>query len=201
MRRKYPRTPHLSWSESISEDDIVGEDIFPGRDVVITEKMDGENTSLYNDYYHARSINSGNHPSRDYVKSLWGSIKKDIPDGFRICGENLFAKHSIHYKSLKAYFLVFSIWNNDVCLSWKDTVDYCSLLGLLTVPVLYEGLYNKSKLPLVNPEEQEGYVIRSSTSFEYNTFADNVRKYVRKTHVQTNEHWLTKPVEKNLLKE
>lgn len=200
MRRKYPRTPHLSWSESISEDDVVGEDIFPGREVVITEKMDGENTSLYNDYYHARSINSNNHPSRDYVKSLWGSIKKDIPDGFRICGENLFAKHSIHYKNLESYFLVFSIWDKDVCLSWKDTLEYCSLLGLLTVPVLYEGPYNKSKLPLINPNEQEGYVIRSSSSFEYNAFANNVRKFVRKNHIQTDEHWLTKPIEKNLLR-
>ena len=201
MRRKYPRTPHLSWSESIFEDDLIEEDIFPGREVVITEKLDGENTSLYNDYYHARSINSGNHHSRDYVKGLWGSIKDQIPKDFRICGENMFAKHSLHYTNLESYFLVFSIWDGDTCLSWKDTVDYCKLLNLVTVPVLYEGLYDKNKLPTIDPLKQEGYVIRSSNSFEYDDFVNNVRKYVRKGHVQTDEHWLNKPIEKNLLRQ
>jgi hypothetical protein len=201
MRRKYPRTPHLSWSESISEDDTIGEDIFLGTTVVITEKLDGENTSLYNDYYHAHSINSGSHPSRDYVKGLWGSIKDQIPKDFRICGENMFAKHSLHYTNLESYFLVFSIWDGDVCLSWKDTVDYCKLLNLVTVPVLYEGLYDKNKLPTIDPLKQEGYVIRSSNSFEYDDFVNNVRKYVRKGHVQTDEHWLNKPIEKNLLRQ
>ena len=201
MRRKYPRTPHLRWSESIFEDDLIEEDIFPGgREVVITEKMDGENTSLYNDYYHARSINSSNHPSRDYVKGLWGSIKDQIPKDFRICGENMFAKHSLHYTELESYFLVFSIWDGDTCLSWKDTVEYCKLLNLFTVPVLYEGLYDKNKLPIINPLKQEGYVMRSSNSFEYTDFINNVRKYVRKGHVQTDEHWLNKPIEKNVLR-
>ncbi len=201
MRKKYPRTPHLSWSESISEDDIVSEDIFPGREVVITEQLDGENTSLYNDYIHTRSINSGKHPSRDYVTALWGNIKDQIPPTFRICGENMYAKHSIHYTDLESYFFVFSIWDGDLCLSWKDTVEYCKLLDLVTVPVLYEGLYDKSKLPTINPDRQEGYVIRSSSEFMYDSFADNIRKYVRKNHVQTDDHWLTKPVEKNLLRE
>lgn len=163
--------------------------------------MDGENTSLYNNYYHARSINSGNHHSRDYVKGLWGSIKDQIPKDFRICGENMFAKHSLHYTELESYFLVFSIWDGDVCLSWKDTVDYCKLLNLVTVPVLYEGLYDKNKLPTIDPLKQEGYVIRSSNSFEYDDFVNNVRKYVRKGHVQTDEHWLNKPIEKNLLRQ
>lgn len=36
--------------------------------VVITEKMDGENTTLYRDGLHARSLDSRHHPSRNWVK-------------------------------------------------------------------------------------------------------------------------------------
>jgi hypothetical protein len=59
---------------------------------------------------------------------------------------------------------------------------------------------DKNKLPIINPLKQEGYVIRSSNSFDYNDFINNVRKYVRKGHVQTDEHWLNKPIEKNVLR-
>ena len=117
---KYPRTPHLPWSPGFSSDDVIlSDDIFSGREVVITEKMDGENTSIYCDYIHARSINSGKHPSRDWVNALWGSIKKDIPEGYRICGENLYAQHSIKYVDLESYFYVFSIWNKDTPNTYK----------------------------------------------------------------------------------
>ena len=199
MRIKYPGTPHLSWSEGVSKDDIIlTEDIFSGREVVITEKLDGESCTMYSDYIHARSINSSNHPSRDYVKGLWGEIKKDIPEGFRICGENLFAKHSIHYTNLSSYFLVFSIWDKEICLSWEETKVWCSLLSLRTVPVLYTGIFPSAR-PSINPLTQEGYVVRFSGRFSLQDFSKNVGKYVRKNHVQTDEHWLNRPIEKNLL--
>ena len=55
MRIKYPRTPHLPWSLGATNDDVKQRDLshFVGKQVVVTEKMDGENTTLYNDYIHA----------------------------------------------------------------------------------------------------------------------------------------------------
>jgi len=49
MRVKYPRTPHLPWSPGASSDDVrhLNIDHFKNKQVVVTEKMDGENTSLY----------------------------------------------------------------------------------------------------------------------------------------------------------
>lgn len=200
-RYKYPRTPHLSWSPGFSSDDIIlADNIFSGREVVITEKLDGENTSIYCDYIHARSINSGKHQSRDWVNSLWGSIKEDIPEGYRICGENLYAKHSIKYFNLESYFYVFSIWNGDECLSWNDTLEYCSLLNLSHVPVLYEGVFSEEVLPTLDFDKQEGYVVRLKEGFSLADFGSSVAKYVRKNHVQTDKHWLHKKVEKNLLR-
>lgn len=204
---KYPRTPHLPWSEGRSEDDVSQKTtrVFDGRMVVVTEKMDGENTSLYRDHIHARSLDSGNHPSRSWVKQLHGQIAKDIPEGWRVCGENLYAQHSIFYRDLSSYFMVFSIWNEkNEALSWDDTVQYAGLLGLITVPVLYRGPWNEKAVralynPLEHLDNREGYVVRVEDSFPYKDFAKSMAKFVRKNHVQTDEHWMMKPVVPNQL--
>src|SRR3954452_15840523 len=95
-RIRYPRTPHLPWSPGATEDDerLGGLGGLAGREVVVTEKLDGENTTLYQDGLHARSPDSAHHPSRAWVKSLHGRISEHIREGFRICGENVFARHS-----------------------------------------------------------------------------------------------------------
>lgn len=205
---KYPRTYHLPWSLGSTNDDKFIENIEPFKNmpIVITEKMDGENTSMYPDRIHARSIDSNDHPSRHYVKGIWGKIKHEIPDGWRICGENMFAKHSIYYENLEDYFLVFSIWNeNNFCLSWKDTIDICESLNLVTVPVLNEKtFFNENELKIlannINTEHQEGYVIRNINEFPYNEFNKHVAKYVREKHVTTDQHWMFNEIVPNKLK-
>jgi hypothetical protein len=53
-RVKYPLTFHLPWSPVRTDHDRVLESThcFEGRRVIITEKMDGENTAMYHDYIH-----------------------------------------------------------------------------------------------------------------------------------------------------
>ena len=42
--KKYPSTPHLPWSPGTTESDVfVTPSVFEGKEVVVTEKMDGEN--------------------------------------------------------------------------------------------------------------------------------------------------------------
>ena len=57
---KYPRTPHLPWSPGKTNDDKVLKDTshFLGKEIVMSLKMDGEATTLYNNHMHARSIDS-----------------------------------------------------------------------------------------------------------------------------------------------
>ncbi|MCP4498573.1 MAG: RNA ligase family protein [Deltaproteobacteria bacterium] len=119
-RVKYPRTRHLPWSPRASSDDVhlTTTRIFQNAEVVVTEKMDGENTTLYSDFSHARSLDGRHHDFRNWVKALQGRIGHQIPAGWRLCGENLFERHSISYEALPSYFLLFSIWNDDnLCLS------------------------------------------------------------------------------------
>jgi hypothetical protein len=204
---KYNRTYHLPWSLGSTSDDKFIEDtsVFVGQEFVVTEKMDGENTSMYADKYHARSIDSKDHDSRHWVKGLWGRIKHEIPDGWRICGENLFAKHSIHYDDLESYFQVISIWaENNVCLSWDDTVAISNMMGLITVPVICRIQYNEDFLKKLadslDLEKKEGYVIRNVRSFGYDEFSLNVAKWVRPRHVTSDSHWMYSAVTPNKLK-
>lgn len=203
---KYPRTPHLPWSKSLGDDDFVLEKSpWAGMDVVVTEKMDGENTTMYHDHIHARSLSSGHHPSRSWVKQLWSGIKNDIPRNWRLCGENLYAEHSIHYDDLPSYFLLFSVWNEkNQCLSWDDTQQWADLLELNTVPVLYRGPYDQTKIERCwNPslgERQEGYVIRPAGEFSLHEFSSLVAKFVRPAHVTSSKHWMHQSVKPNGLK-
>jgi hypothetical protein len=205
---KYPRTYHLPWSPGLLDDDrkMSSTENFAGKQIVVTVKMDGENTTMYDDYLHARSVTSDADLSRHWVKNLQSQKGWEIPAGWRICGENLYARHSIAYDALDTYFMVFSIWNEkNVCLSWEETREYSELLGLKVVPVLYEGIYDEAKLktlytPKHGDSEMEGYVVRLATSFHYKDFRKSVGKYVRKDHVKTNEHWKRTWVPNKLIK-
>ncbi|RDJ35084.1 MAG: 2'-5' RNA ligase [Crenarchaeota archaeon] len=194
---KYPRTKHLPFSQTVTTDDkmLDSTEHFVGKHVVVSEKLDGENTTLYCDYIHARSIDSKHHNSRNWVKNLHGEIGVDIPFGYRVCGENLYAKHSIFYDSLPSYFLMFSIWHENTCLSWDETEDWADLLGIKTVPILYEGLWDETEIlkcwkgKSFYGLEQEGYVVRLADRFSLDEFDKSVAKFVRENHVQTDSHW------------
>ena len=206
---KYPRTYHLPWSDGINKDDRIMRNVnyFDGRQVVVTEKVDGECSTLYNDYTHARSVDGRSHPSRDRLKSIWGSISHNIPDDWRLCGENMYAKHSIAYSNLESYFLAFSIWNKDKCLSWEDSLEWFELIGVSHVPVMYMGLYNEDKIKSLYNEKTmysscEGYVVRLADEFSYSEFQYSVGKFVRRNHVSTDRHWMRgRRIEPNALKE
>ena len=199
---KYPRTPHLPWSSGVSSDDVRTHDLssFDGQPVVVTEKLDGENTSMYRDHIHARSIDSKHHPSRDWVKGFHATIAHEIPEGWRLCGENLYARHSIAYDQLRSYFYLFSVWDSDNhCLSWPETEEWAELLGLPTPRILFQGPFDASAIEeiKVDETESEGYVVRLAAGFAYTDFATSVAKWVRPNHVQSDGHWMHQTVVPN----
>lgn len=206
---KYPRTPHLYWSSCVSVDDRVIDslDRFIGQRVIVTEKLDGENTSLYTNYYHARSIDSRNHPSRNMAKSIHSKFAHDIPKAWRLCCENMYAKHSIAYDNLESYLYAFSIWDDkNTCLSWDQSLEWFQLFGIPSVPVLYDGIFDEAKIKSLYNEKRdwehhEGYVVRIADAFSYGEFKHVVAKYVRSKHVMTTQHWMHgQPIVANTLK-
>ena len=192
---KYPRTPHLPFSPGATSDDkmLDNMDHFIGKQVVVTEKMDGENTTIYKNYYHARSLDSAHKSYHSWLLGFIPTIQYKIYPNTRICGEYLYAKHSIGYDNLKSYFYGFSLWEENTCLDWFSTQDEFKRIGIISVPVLYIGEFEPDFIK--NLAEQtvkrgaEGIVVRVTDSFEYEDFSTSVAKYVRSNHVQTDKHW------------
>lgn len=204
--QKYPRTFHLPWSEGQTSDDKTLSDTkhFEGKEVVILEKMDGENASIYRDGYHARSLDGRNHWSRSYIKSLQATIGHDIPEGWRICAENMYAKHSIAYDNLDSYVIAFSVWNEEnICLAWDDTVWYLDILGMSYPKVFYRGIWDeklaRELYSQFDRNKVEGYVVRLAGEFTFDDFKTSCAKFVRKEHVVTDSHWFFSSTEQNTL--
>lgn len=210
MRYKFPRIYHFSDSPNLQNDDRRHEDesVFIGKEVVGTIKVDGESTTIYSDHIHARSIDSMDHESRTWVKNLKGHISYSIPVGWRICGENLYAVHSIEYTDLRSYFYLYNVFNEkNIALSWDETVEWAGLLDLEVVDVFYRGVYDRQLIHekyeeycKTSVDPVEGYVVRIADRIPYEEFTTWYIKYVRKGHVQCDEHWMTQKIKLNGLR-
>lgn len=206
MLKKYPRTPHLPWSPGVSTDDKIIESTynFIGKRVIITEKLDGECSGIAYGNIHARSLDSKDHPSRHWLKNAYGYLTYILDPNMKIFGENVFAEHSIHYVNLSSYFYAFSVLYKTTFLSWDDTVYELNKLNVTHAPIIYDGLWDDIifkhiEVGSTEKGEMEGYVVRLADSFDITDFSKSIAKYVRAGHVQTDEHWLDKPMVKNEL--
>lgn len=195
----YPRTPHLDFSPGATSDDKYASPetlnfLSSGIEITVTEKMDGGNLSLYRDYFHGRSLDSGTHSWDTFAKQIWSQVRFDIPAGWRVSCESMYARRSVAYENLLSPLYIIGIWNADnVLLSWDDTVVWAELIGLPTVPLLYRGtdfkVASKVWFEKHDSETSEGFVIRNAGEIPYEKFAENFSKFVRADHVRTNASW------------
>lgn len=211
---KYPRTYHVPFSPGTSSDDRKltqeqFEEWFLNTPLVISEKMDGENTMFSKlDVYSRSHAAPTRHP---WSRNLWDTnglfwkVKDKIGEDEYVYGENLYGEHSIHYDSLRSYFHMFAARNNEYWYSWDDVELMADILQVPTVPVLFKGVINTEQemreliddimsKPSTYGIEKEGVVIRHAESFPVeidgeSVFHKNVCKWVRPHHVQTGEHW------------
>lgn len=205
---KYPKTSHLHFSEGLQNDDRMMSnsdyDYFKSLNVVVSEKMDGESFSVYKDTTHARSLDSVDHPSRSWSKQFAAMFQHEIPDGWRFVFENCYACHSVFYDNLPTYCFLLNVWNEqNECLNWKETNQIADALSLDFPKIYYEGKYDEALICEIynglDKQKVEGLVIRNINKFHYSDFKRNIGKLVRKGHATTDQHWMTKPVVKNLL--
>jgi hypothetical protein len=153
--RKYPRTLHLPFSPGTTSDDRIARDVSAltgGAPIVITEKLDGENTCLNRWGVFARSHAAPTrNPWASYLWDTWNRVKNELGD-LEIFGESLYAVHSITYTGLRdGYFYVFALRDGERWLAWDEVTLYARLLDLPTVPVLWKGTVKANELePLVS---------------------------------------------------
>ncbi len=208
--KKHPRTYHFEFSGGLQSDDKLIESLaaFEGKRVIATVKMDGENTSLYTNYTHARSIDSRHNFTRDWVKKMHSVIRHDIPENIALIGENLWAEHSIRYPDgyLKSYFYLFAVLEDgERYLSFDDVIAYAEMLDLPVPDVLYDDIFDLDKLKNIannlDTSLVEGFVVRVADSFTFDEYSSCVAKFVRKGHVQEDaEHWLKNARQNGALK-
>lgn len=206
---KYPRTYHLPWSPGTTSDDkkLSGDWFknYENREIVITEKLDGENTAITNFDCYARSHSS---PTRSpWSRNLWDDkngilweIRSKIGENETVYGENLYGEHSIHYDKLTAFWHIFAVNDGKDWYSWDDVCTVASILNQPHVPELWRGYVGSEEQlhglinDFVNKEsfygkEIEGVVVRITDEFPMKDFSKYVCKWVRPNHVQTDEHW------------
>lgn len=201
---KYNRTYHFPFSPGATNDDRIADSMsnLVGQEIVITEKLDGENCGMTDKGVYARS-------HAEFTKSPWSRevralhklmVEDELGDGVYLFGENMEGIHSIEYSNLTSYFYIFGMRDNNIWVPWEKVEEYSYLLDIPTVPVLFKGVVNSEKelkelVEKLSKEKsalggvREGIVARSAGMFHNDDFADNVMKWVRKGHVQTDEHW------------
>lgn len=174
-----------------------------GQEVVISEKLDGGNTCLWQGDVFARS--TGQPATQGWFAMVkkhhaWKTATSD-PD-FYVYGEDLYGVHSIAYDPIKEdeTYRIFNVRERDEWLSWDDVEAHAAGLGILAVPVLFRGTFNsvaeitsffekQIKLPSRLGGSREGFVMRLAKRFTDDHFSASTAKYVRAGHVQTDEHW------------
>jgi len=215
---KYNRTFHFPWSPGATNDDKIATSVekLIGQPIVITEKMDGSNTSLEADGCFART-HSGPpvHVSFDGLKALHATIKYKIPDYMQLFGEWCYARHSIEYNELPGYFLLFNARNLSLSspfwVSWEELKLWAEEIEVPMVPVLFEGVvYSEKELqelvesfmnqPSMYGGIRDGVVVRIRGEFIDDDFSSCVMKCVRANHVQTSEHWKDQEIIRNKIR-
>lgn len=211
---KYSRTFHYPFSPGTTNDDRVNNDYWGDiqhiKNIVHTEKLDGENNCLNRFGVFARShATPTTSPWTADLRMLWQTIKRDLGN-LEIFLENLYAVHSIEYMALDSYYHVFAVREAGYWLSWDEVKFYAAMLDLPTVPqveiettpvdqkkfeqkisrvVQGSGALVPMDIATGKPCSMEGIVTRNAGTFTADTFEHNVFKWVRQGHVKTSEHW------------
>lgn len=214
LSQKYGRTYHFPFSPGTTSDGRINHNYFSDilniKQIVVTEKLDGENTCLNQFGVFARSHAAPTiHPWAAYLKQPWELIKNDLGE-LEIFGENLYAVHSIEYQNIEHHFYVFAVRDGHKWLSWEEVKFYAAMLDFQVVPEItkliapfYQSEFENKILEIITQESafgsidvqskqicsMEGVVCRNTASYTVDNFKENVFKYVRKGHVKTDEHW------------
>lgn len=218
ISKKYGRTYHYSFSPGTTSDDRINrawyEDMLKIKEIIDTEKLDGENTCMNGIGIFARSHAAPTtHPWSSYLKSKFSVIQNDLKlNEIEIFGENLYAQHSIVYPNIDEHFYIFAVRHLDMWLSWEEVKWYADFFDYPVVPefkIYQPSLLTKDEIKasvleecgkpsvfdsmqngeILVPCTKEGIVSRNIDEYSVEEFKQNVFKYVRKNHVTTDTHW------------
>jgi len=155
---KFPRTPHLQGSQLGPGDDDLRQVRFSeiaNKPIVVEEKVDGSNCGISFDAGGQLRLQSRGHYltggprekqfallkqwASEQHQRLWGCLA----DRYLMYGEWMYAKHTVFYDRLPAYFLEFDVYDrhDEVFLDTSRRQTLLDGTELHSVPVLHQGLF------------------------------------------------------------
>ncbi len=154
--RRFPRTPHIEGSRLQAGDRDLSQVPFSelvGRTLIIEEKVDGANAGLSFSADGQIRLQSRGHyltggPRERHFAMFktWAgchqwALWERLRDRYLVYGEWMYARHTIFYDTLPAYFLEFDVYDRtqDRFLSTDARAELLQGLPIRSVPVLHRG--------------------------------------------------------------
>lgn len=209
MFRKYEKTFHITGDRMFKRlmDSHEISHLFNGE-VVVEEKVDGANVGIIRTKKGIQLQKRGSlvGPSehaqfqRFHAWAQYENYNKlmEIPIGYTVYGELMYAVHTVYYDALPDWVLVFDIydWKNKRYLTYDERNEFCLKYGLYQVPLLDRGHFEAKDVPSMLPvkssfgPQAEGIVIKR--------YIKKSKQYVRGKYVHPDflktvdesDHWI-----------
>jgi hypothetical protein len=153
---KYPRTHHLNGSRIQPGDedlDSVPWSALTGRYLVVEEKLDGANSGISFEAAGKLWLQSRGHflaggprekhfdPFKQWANTHAAGLRDRLGTRYVLYGEWLYAKHTVYYDALPAYFLEFDVLDThgDFFLATDARRELLDGLPVESVPVVWRG--------------------------------------------------------------
>lgn len=177
----FPRIPLLAEAPGATTDDrvldAVGRRAWFGTPVIVEEKLDGANVSIWLEEGEPRSAGRGGPAAMDRAGQFgrlraWTAERRSqllalLRPGEVFFGEWLYLQHSVRYDRLPDWLVVLDLLRDGQFFSVEERDNRCAQVGLATPPVLRRGVVASARdlEALAGPsrlgsEPMEGVVLR-----------------------------------------
>lgn len=216
---RFPSTAHLCVAPGakVRDDKVLDESSrneFLDRDLVVEEKIDGDNVGFsardgeIRAQHRGDYIRLGEGSPYPYLKSWIATHHHELlaalGDDLIVFGEWCALVHTVRYNALPDWFLAFDVYDRSAqrFFSAERRDTWCRSVGLELVPHLARGRFTLDALrqlmgdSRVGAERMEGIVVRSDDG----AWLRGRAKLVRSEFVQANDlHWRRREPELNRL--
>lgn len=221
MFRKYEKTyriivPQVNLPGKLSLSKDEANSLLNGE-VIVEEKLDGANTGIirhkqgFSLQKRGSLVGQSEHAQFQYFHN-WSSYQNydklmNLPNGFIVYGELMYACHTVYYDELPDYFLVFDIINTkkERWMDRDERDDFCNQYKLHQVPLINKGYFHLDELYGMIPDKSnfgnepaEGIVIKRYTKKGYIRTKLVRPEFVKR--LEENEHWIHSSLKVNKLK-
>lgn len=213
---RFPRTPHLVvlGSLEVRDDKVLppeAANAFLNEDIVVEEKVDGENLglSVVDGHVVAQSrgsyVESGGASFRglaSWIGPRASRIASEIGEDLILFGEWCAVRHSVPYDALPDWLLVFDVYDRRSQRFWPlDERDLLAeSLGLALVPRLATGTFDLAALEQMLRTSRIGCAPMEGIVLRHTHRPEERAKLVRPDFAQAiDEHWRSRPAQPNRL--